>query len=156
MRFSTRRVDGQDCSDKSFRHKRQQAGHGCLRKRVASPAEAMTQASVVAWRVVTSWAFAVVQGIEHHKLRRATQKSSTRGSVSVKSRHERVSLPEGQSASRSERLSTQPSPDCFSFQAAGVTFQLPREGRRACLSVGCSLLLFSLLSFFRAGFLGVF
>ena len=30
-------------------------------------------------------------------------------------------------------------------------FQLPREGRRACLSVGCSLLLFSLLSFFRAG-----
>ena len=41
------------------------------------------------------------------------------------------------------------------FQAAGVTFQLPREGRRACLSVVCSLLLFSLLSFFRAGFSGV-
>ena len=43
-----------------------------------------------------------------------------------------------------------PLPRLF-FQAAGVTFQLPREGRRACLSVVCSLLLFSLLSFFRAG-----
>ena len=40
------------------------------------------------------------------------------------------------------------------FQAAGVTFLLPREGRRACLSVVCSLH-FSLLSFFRAGFPGV-
>ena len=48
-----------------------------------------------------------------------------------------------------------PLPRLF-FQAAGVTFQLPREGRRACLSVVCSLLLFSLLSFFRAGFPGVF
>ena len=46
-------------------------------------------------------------------------------------------------------------PSLFS-QAAGVTFQLPREGRRACLSVACSLLLFSLLSFFRVGFPGVF
>ena len=45
---------------------------------------------------------------------------------------------------------------CLFSQAAGVTFQLPREGRRACLSVSCSLLLFSLLSFFRAGFPGVF
>ena len=72
----------------------------------------------------------------------------------MKSRHEPVSLPEGQSASRPERLVTQPCPDCFS-QAAGVTFQLPREGRRACLSVVCSLILFSLLSFFRAGFPGV-
>ena len=61
-----------------------------------------------------SWAFLVVQGIEHHKLRRATQKSSTRRSVSVKSRHEPVSLPEGQSASRPERLVTQPCPDCLS------------------------------------------
>ena len=69
----------------------------------------------------------------------------------MRSRHELVSLPEGQSASSPERLVTQPCPDSF-FQAAGVTFQLPREGRRACLSVVCSLLLFSLLSFFRAGF----
>ena len=69
----------------------------------------------------------------------------------MESRHEPVSLPEGRSASKPERLLTQPSPDCF-FQAAGVTFQLPREERRTCLSVGCSLLLFSLLSFFRAGF----
>ena len=52
----------------------------------------------------------------------------------MKGRHEPVSQPEGQSASRPERLVTQPCPDCFS-QAAGVTFQLPREGRRACLSV---------------------
>ena len=76
-------------------------------------------------------------------------------SVSVKNRHEPVPQPEGQSASRPECLATQPFPVCFS-QAAGVTFQLPREGRRACLSVVCSLLLFSLLSFFRAGFSGVF
>ena len=61
-----------------------------------------------------SWAFPVVQGFELHKLRRASQKSSTRGSVSVKSRHEPVSLPESQSASRPERLVTQPCPDCSS------------------------------------------
>ena len=48
-----------------------------------------------------------------------------------------------------------PTLPCLLFQAAGVTFQLPREGRRACLSVVCSLLLFSLLSFFRSGFPGV-
>ena len=76
-------------------------------------------------------------------------------SVSVKNRHEPVPQPEGQSASRPECLVTLPFPVCFP-QAAGVTFQLPREGRRACLSVVCSLLLFSLLSFFRAGFSGVF
>ena len=52
---------------------------------------------------MTSWAFPVVQGFEHRELRRATLKSSTRGSVSVKSRHEPVPLLEGQSASRPER-----------------------------------------------------
>ena len=72
----------------------------------------------------------------------------------MKSRHEPVPQPTGQSASTPKFLVTQPCLDCF-FQAAGVTFQLPREGRRACLSVVCSLLLFSLLSFFRAGFPGV-
>ena len=74
--------------------------------------------------------------------------------MSVKSRHEPVSLPEGQSASRPERLVTHPCLVCF-FQVAGVTFQLPREGRPACLCVVCFLLFFSLLSFFRAGFSGV-
>ena len=49
-----------------------------------------------------------------------------------------------------------PTLPCLFSQAAGVTFQLPREGRRACLSVVCSLLLFSLLSFFCACFEGVF
>ena len=82
-----------------------------------------------------SWFFLVAQGFEHHELRQATQISSTRSSMSVKSRQEPVSLPEGQSASRPERLETPPCPDCFS-QAAGVTFQQPREGRRAFLSVG--------------------
>ena len=36
---------------------------------------------------------------------------------------------------------------CLFSQAAGVTFQLPREGRRACLSVVCSLLLLSSVVF---------
>ena len=56
-----------------------------------------------------SWVFLVVQGFEHHELRRATRKSSTRGSVSVKNRHEPVPQPKSQSASRPERLLTQPS-----------------------------------------------
>ena len=47
-----------------------------------------------------------------------------------------------------------PLPRLF-FQAAGVTFQLHWEERRACLSVVCSLLLFSLLPVFRTGFPGV-
>ena len=76
-------------------------------------------------------------------------------SVSVKSRHEPVPQPEGQSASRPEcqqaRVPRNPTFPWLFSQAAGVTFQLPREGRRAYLSVVCSLL-FSLLSFFRAGF----
>ena len=52
--------------------------------------------------------------------------------MSVKNRHEPVPQPEGQRASRPECLATQLSR--LSSQAAGVTFQLPREGRRACLS----------------------
>ena len=54
------------------------------------------------------------------------------------------------------RVPLDPTFPCLFSQAAGVMFQLAREGRRACLSVVCSLLLFSLLSFFRAGFPGVF
>ena len=48
-----------------------------------------------------------------------------------------------------QQASVPPNPTfpCLFSQAAGVTFQLPWEGRRACLSVLCSLLLFSLLSF---------
>ena len=61
-----------------------------------------------------SWVFVVVQGFEHHELRRATRRSLTRGSVSVKSRHELVPQFKGQSVSRPERLVTQPCPDCFS------------------------------------------
>ena len=71
----------------------------------------------------------------------------------MKSRYESVPQPEGQSASRPECLLTQPSPVCF-YRPRGVVFQLPREGRRACLSVVCSLLLFSLLSFFPCWFPG--
>ena len=67
----------------------------------------------------------------------------------MKSRHEPVPQPEGQSASRPERLVTQPCPDCFSRPRASRSSSRGR-GRRACLSVVCSLLLFSLLSFFRA------
>ena len=91
-----------------------------------------------------SWTFPVVQGLEHHKLRRATQKSSTRGSVSVKSRHEPVSLPEGQCASRPERVVTQPCLDCFSR---------PRASRSSSRGRGVGLVFlwcapsFSLLSF---------
>ena len=48
------------------------------------------------------------------------------------------------------RVPLNPTFPCLFLQAAGVAVQLPREGRRAC--VVCSLLLFSLLSFFRAGF----
>ena len=65
---------------------------------------------------------------------RQTDPARSEPSVSVKSRHEPVPQPEGQSASRPVCLVTHPCPGCF-FQAAGVTFQLPREGRRACLSV---------------------
>ena len=74
------------------------------------------------------------------ELRRATQKSSTRGSVSVRSRHEPVSLPEGQSASRPERLVSE----------AQVSPTQPLT----CLSF-CGVLPPPLLSFFRAGFPGV-
>ena len=88
--------------------------------------QASVVAGIMARRDELSF-FPVVQGFEHHELRQATQKSSTRGSVSVKSRHEPVPQPKGQSSSRPERLVTHPCPDCFS-QAAGVTFQLPREG----------------------------
>ena len=72
----------------------------------------------------------------------------------MKSRHEPVPQPEGQSRQQASAPRNPALPSLF-FQAAGVTFQLPREGRRACLSVVCSLLLFSLLSFSRAGFQGV-
>ena len=83
-----------------------------------------------------------------------TQKSSTGGSVSVKSRHEPVPLPKRPECQQARAPRNPPLPRLF-FQAAGVTFLLPREGRRACLSVVCSLLPFSLLSFIRADFPGV-
>ena len=79
---SSTRTDGQERTGRSTRLKRRST-------LVARPAGAMMQASVVTG-LVMSWAFLVVQGFEHHELRRATQKSSTRGSVSVKSRHEPV------------------------------------------------------------------
>ena len=63
--------------------------------------------------------------------------------MSEKSRHEAVPLPSGQSSSRPERLVS---------AEARVS---PTQPCPASLSVVCSHLLFSLLSFFRAGFLGV-
>ena len=73
-----------------------------------------------------NWAFPVVQGFENHEFRRATRKISTRGSVSVKSRHEPVALPKGQSASKPERLVTHPCPDCFSRPRASLSSSLGR------------------------------
>ena len=84
-----------------------------------------------------SWAFPFVQGIEHHKLRRATQKSSTRGSVSVKSRHEPVPQPEGQSASRPERLVTQPCPLTV-FPGRGRHVPAPAGGTSGLFFLWCA------------------
>ena len=125
-------------------------------ERVSSPADAMMQASVVAGimarRDELSF-FPVVQGFEHHELRQATQKSSTRGSVSVKSRHEPVPQPKGQSASRPERFLTLPSPVCFLRPRASRSSS---RGRGVGLFfLWCAPSFSSLLSFFRAGFPGV-
>ena len=59
-------------------------------ERVASPAEAMMQASVVA-RIIAcrdelGFPGRSIQWFEHHELRRATRESSTRGSVSEQTR----------------------------------------------------------------------
>ena len=71
------------------------------------------------WRVVTSWVFLVVQGFEHHELRRATRESSTRGSVSEQTRTcataPKARVPAGQSASYN------PTFFCLFSQAAGAS-----------------------------------
>ena len=125
---------------------------GC--ERVSSPPETMMQASVVAGIMACRSVLGLRgQGFEHNELRRATRKSSTRGSVSVKSTHEPVSLPKGQSSNRPERLVTQLSETVF-----------PGRGRHVPAPAGgasglsfCRVLPPSLLSsfVFRAGFPGV-
>ena len=55
-----------------------------------------------------------------------TDPARSEPSVSVKSRHEPVPQPEGQSASRPERLITQPCPDCFSRPRASRSSSLGR------------------------------
>ena len=71
----------------------------------------------------------------------------------MKSRHESVPQPKGQSASRPERLVTQPCPDCFSRSRASRSSSRGRGVGLVFLS--CALSFLSLLSFFRAGFPGV-
>ena len=73
-------------------------------------------------------------------------------SVSVKNRHEPVPQPEGQCASRPVCLVTQPSPVCCHRPRASRSSS---HGRGVGLVfLGCSLLLFSLLSFFSCWFPG--
>ena len=69
------------------------------------------------------------------------------------SRHEPVPQPKGQSASRPERLVTQPSPDYFSRPRASRSSSRGRGVGLVFLWGALSFL--SLLSFFRAGFPGV-
>ena len=164
---SSTQADGQDHSARSTRHKRQQA---CREDSTTDPArseprgpqqtqrgqrpEGQTRPSEVrALRAKQGPAWSKAQSGQSPK--RPDRPSEVRA-LHVCEEQTRTCVtarrPECQQASV-PRTPTFPS---MFLQAAGVTFQLPREGRRACLSVACSLLLFSLLSFFRAGFLGVF
>ena len=96
-------------------------------ERVASPAEAMMQASVVAGimacreRVGPSRSLKVSSTLSCDEQLEEAQRE-----VPCLSRHEPVPQPEGQSASRPECLVTQPCPDCFSRPRASRSSSLGR------------------------------
>ena len=163
---SSTQADGQDHSARCTRHKRQQA---CREDSTTDPArseprgpqqtqrgrrtEGQTRPSEVrALRAKQDPAWSKAQSGQSPK--RPDRPSEVRALRVCEEQTRTCATARRPECQQARVLRNPPLPSLF-LQAAGVTFQLPREGRRACLSVVCSLFLFSLLSFFCAVFPGV-
>ena len=99
----------------------------------------------LSWSVVMSWVFMVVQGFEHHELRRATRESPNER-FRVCEEQTRTCATAQRPECQQARAPLIPTLPRLFFRAAGVTFQLPREGASG-LSF-CGVLSPSLLSSF--------